>query len=193
VAQFQYHQPVDGKSNLAMSIRRCGGFTLIELLVVLAIVAVISAIVIAAVARSRSAAQNVACLSNVHTIGLGFTAWASEHSQQFPDPVALNQSWEQCLSPYLSTGQLFACPADSEIYPAVGSSYDWRDTGDPSTTLAGKSMSSINRANAVLAFESLPGWHFSAKMNAACLDGSARTMDQQHCLADLQTPLRAQP
>ena len=169
------------------------GFTLIELLVVVTIVAVIGAIVVAAVGKGRNASQNIACLSNLHSIGLGLTSWAGDHSGQFPDPVALNQSWEQCLNTYVASNQVFACPADSEIYPAVGSSYDWRDTGDPSTTLAGRSMVSVNRSNVVLAFESLPGWHMNGKMNAFCLDGSAHTLDQQRCLTDLQTPIRTVP
>ena len=116
--------------------------------------------------------------------------YADDNSNRFPDPQALDQSWEKCLSAYISNPDPFRCPGDQEIYPILGSSYDWRDTGVFQTTLAGRAFYDMNRSNAVLAFESLPGWHAKQKMNAAFLDGSAQVMDQQACLADLQSPIR---
>jgi len=74
---------------------------------------------------------------------------------------------------FVADDQIFRCPADDELYPAVGSSYDWRDTADPVTTLAGQSIESVIRSDAVLVFESLPGWHDKGTMNAAMLAPSA--------------------
>ena len=82
------------------------------------------------------------------------------------------------------------CPADEEVYPAVGSSYDWRDTGNPDTTLAGQPITKA-RSDAIFAFETLPGWHSKNKINAVRVDGSALSMDEEDCLSDLAcSPLR---
>jgi len=83
----------------------------------------------------------------------------------------------------------FACPADSEIFPEVGSSYDWRDTPNPITTLAGRSVSAVSRSTAVLAFDTLPGWHEKHFMNAIRVDGSAEEMREEDCLGDLRVPV----
>jgi hypothetical protein len=77
------------------------------------------------------------------------------------------------------------CPADEEIFPAVGSSYDWRDTGNPDTTLAGRTLVKA-RSDAVLSFETLPGWHNLRQMCAVRADGSAMVMESRECLKDLQ-------
>ena len=42
----------------------------------------------------------------------------------------------------------------------------------------------------MLVFEALPAWHAKGRMNAALLNGSAITMDQELCLSDLQSPIR---
>ena len=75
----------------------------------------------------------------------------------------------------------------------IGSSYDWRDTGLPETTLAGRLITDSKRGDCVLAFEALPGWHTPGRMNAALLDGSASSMEQAKCMEDLYRPIRGAP
>ncbi len=145
---------------------------------------------LAAAAKSHSAANGVACLSKLHSISIALAQRARDHDDRYPDPVALNMSWEQSLQNYISGSGAFCCPSDHEIFPSVGSSYDWRDTGDDLTTLANKTLHDVNRNNAVLVFDSLPGWHTKGMMNAALVDGSAAQMDQRACLYDLQTAIR---
>jgi hypothetical protein len=93
--------------------------------------------------------------------------------------------------PY-TTSNTFRCPADDEVFPALGSSYDWRDTPDPETTLAGRDILIPQRSNLVLAFEALPGWHNKKRMNVCFLgDGSAQEMDYETAMRDLDLSIHA--
>jgi type II secretory pathway pseudopilin PulG len=167
------------------------GFTQVELLVSLGIIAVLVALIMPVVGRSRASAQSATCLSQLRQIGAGLLMYAADNDRRLPDPFELQTSWEQILRRYVSNPETFRCPGDSELYPAIGSSYDWRDTGTPETTLAGKAISDTTRNDCVLAFEALPGWHTRGRMNAVLLDGSASSMDQEPCMADIQSPIRA--
>ena len=182
-----------GKYRLARIDRRGGGrrhgFTLIELLVVIGIVAILSGLVLAAVSHARKSASTTQCLLNLRQISAAFQQYTMDNSDCFPTPLKSQTSWEHLLRRYLPDVEVFRCGSDEEIFPALGSSYDWRDTPRPETTLAGKSLSSIRRLDAVLAFEALPGWHSQQKINAGKVDGSVETMDREQCLGDLKVPL----
>jgi prepilin-type N-terminal cleavage/methylation domain-containing protein len=164
---------------------RRDAFTLVELLVVMGIIAVVVSILIPVMHRARAASQAVTCLSNLRQVSVAFHLFAERNDKRFPDPSITRVSWETSLSPYTSTN-VFACPADNEIFPSVGSSYDWRDTPSPATTLAGKTLTDSARSSLVLAFEALPGWHARKRINAAFLDGTAQDMDYETCLTDLE-------
>jgi prepilin-type N-terminal cleavage/methylation domain-containing protein len=168
-----------------------GGFTLAEVLVVLGIIAVLLALLLPVIGQTRSAAMSVACLANLRQVHGGFLQYAADNDKRLPDPAASQCSWEQSLRKYLPAAQVFRCKADDELFPAVGSSYDWRDTGRPDTTLAGRLVTDANRSDAVLALEALPGWHTGGRINAVRLNGSAESMDQDACLGDLLLPIRA--
>jgi type II secretory pathway pseudopilin PulG len=166
------------------------GFTYAELLVSLGIVAVLAALLLPLINKSRAAAQSVSCLSQLRQIGSGFMQYAADNDKRLPDPFELQTSWEQILRRYLPDSGVFRCPSDAELYPSVGSSYDWRDTGRPETTLAGKHITDTSRPDVVLTFEALPGWHTKGKMNAVFLNGAGQAMDQDACMADLTAPIR---
>ena len=165
----------------------CGrrGFSLLELVIVLGIIALVMAILLPVMHRARDASQGVTCLSNLRQITIAFHLFADRNGKLLPDVEITNVSWEASLLPY-TRASLFKCPADGELYPSIGSSYDWRDTAKPETTLAGKEITSPLRSALVLVFEALPGWHAKGRINAAYIDGSAHEMEYEACLLDLE-------
>jgi len=165
-------------------------FTYVELLVALGIVSVLAALLIPVVGRMKASARGVRCASNLHQIALGFQHYAMNNGGRLPDPPAIDLPWERVLLPYVQNTDLYKCPADDEIATSLGSSYDWRDTGDAQTTLAGAAITD-GKPGTVLVYDVLPGWHAPGQMTAARVDGSAGMMNARDCLADIMMPLRS--
>jgi len=166
------------------------GFTVGELLIVIGIVGLVIGIVVPAIAAVRNSARSTQCLMNLRQISVAMRQYAADSQGVLPDPFVNQKSWEASLSGYLSAKAAFICPSDHEVAPATGSSYDWRDTGDVKTTVAGQNLWSITRGNAVLIFDALPGWHSSHHINAVDVDGSAQNWGEVDCFNDLGKPVR---
>ncbi|SVB01006.1 uncharacterized protein METZ01_LOCUS153860, partial [marine metagenome] len=62
--------------------RKQHGFTLIELLVVIAIIAILAALLLPALAKSKSLATGAACQNNQKQLALAWTMYATDNSDK---------------------------------------------------------------------------------------------------------------
>ena len=140
---------IDLNSNRAN--RRCNlshcryplrAFSLIELLVVIAIIALLAALLMPALSRSKVKAANAACLGNLRQLGIATRLYATDNEERLPraeilptqpiDPQNPLPRICDVLARYVgkttntNSATVFKCPADKKSrFAAEGSSYEW--------------------------------------------------------------------
>ena len=89
VCRMQFGDTADCKSAL----RGIGGFTLIELLVVIAIIAILAAMLLPALGRSKLKTQAVQCMNNGRQMMLAWRLFVEENGDKLPSAWRLKDDW----------------------------------------------------------------------------------------------------
>jgi prepilin-type N-terminal cleavage/methylation domain-containing protein/prepilin-type processing-associated H-X9-DG protein len=92
-----------------------GGFTLLELLVVIAIIAILAALRIPALARTKSNAQGISCLSNMRQLQLGALLYTYNNNDYLPANVTLRAGGDSTTGNPNWVDGTFASPANGGI------------------------------------------------------------------------------
>ena len=119
-------------------------FSLIELLVVIAIIALLAALLLPALGRSKTKAYNAACLNNLRQLGIATRLYAEDNQERLPsaeilptlpiDPRnplpricdVLASRVGRTAGTNTNGATVFKCPGDKTgRFAAEGSSYEW--------------------------------------------------------------------
>ncbi len=119
-------------------------FTLIELLVVIAIIALLAALLLPVLARSKAKAEEVTCANNLHQLSFAWTLYAEDNGNWLvnnhgvPETLARRQTWannvedwqssddntnlvyltDSKLGPYANrSAKVYKCPSDRKPAP----------------------------------------------------------------------------
>jgi len=111
--------PLEIKSSNRANIRSLSGFTLIELLVVVAIIALLMAILLPTLSRTRAQAKAVACRMNLEQWGLIFSMYTMDNDGYFPSGSS-GKMWTEVLEPYHKEPDLRCCPMATKLASPEG-------------------------------------------------------------------------
>jgi prepilin-type N-terminal cleavage/methylation domain-containing protein len=87
-------------------------FTLIELLVVIAIVAILAALLLPALGRTKESGRRTACASNLRQLDLALRVYVDDHEGLFPPKTRLQQ-WPSQLIDYYQDLNVLRCPTEN--------------------------------------------------------------------------------
>jgi prepilin-type N-terminal cleavage/methylation domain-containing protein/prepilin-type processing-associated H-X9-DG protein len=156
---------------------RYGAFTLIELLVVIAIIAILAAILLPVLARSKISAQRISCMNKLRQWGLAQMMYYQDNNDYIPEESAVPggsslDSWNNVLHPVNTAVWYNALPPIFGQKAASSYFYDRADFYD------NKSMFHCPTAQfpADATKPTAPDIYFSYAMNSKLIQGNDTTI-----------------
>jgi prepilin-type processing-associated H-X9-DG protein len=110
---------------------------LIELLVVISVIAILAALLLPVMGKTKESGRSTACLGNLRQLGLAMQLYVQDHNNTLPTmfdapvdtnslPATNSAVMNLVLSNYLGSVQILKCPSDvNDLFGSTGSSYAW--------------------------------------------------------------------
>jgi len=90
------------------------GFTLIELLVVIAIIAILAAMLLPALSRSKQSARRIVCVNHLKQLALATVMYVMDHENYYPSSNSTDK-WPEAIRPGYQNLRILICPDDKSI------------------------------------------------------------------------------
>src|SRR6266536_4071451 len=91
------------------------GFTLIELLVSIAIIAILAAMLLPALSRSKQSARRIVCVDHLKQLALATVMYVMDNENYYPSSNSTDK-WPQAIRAGYQNLRILVCPDDKSIH-----------------------------------------------------------------------------
>ena len=172
--------------------QRSAGLTMVEIVVIAVAVIAVIVILLPIWGSSSERRADSLCKANLTQLAFGFNSYANDYGGYAPHRE-IESSWDTLIWPYLTDETVYECPKDQwGYYLEHDSSYKWRSTAvvdpeHPERAMTGRNLIEARPRILLLVFDASHSWHEAGYINAATLDGDAKSVELEEYEQDLRT------